>query len=76
MRVSASMPSVTVTAEASTWGCTAIARVGLSSSQSGGKVEPAPVPCSGIERQALAHCTRAFCSKLRSLRTRASTALT
>ena len=76
MRVSASMPSVTVTAEASTRGCTAIARVGLSSSQSGGKVEPAPVPCSGIERQALAHCARAFCSKLRSLRTRASTAVT
>ena len=76
MRVSASMPSVTVTAEASTLGCIAIARFGLSSSQSGGKVEPAPVPCSGMERQALAHCVRAFCSKLRSLRTRASTAVT
>ena len=65
MRVSASMPSVSVTAEASTRGCAAIARVGRSSSHSAGIVEPAPVPCSGIERQALAHCTRAFCSKRR-----------
>ena len=47
MRVSASMPSVTVTAEASTRGCAAMARVGRNSSQSGGSVEAAPVPCSG-----------------------------
>ena len=73
MRVSASMPSVSVTAEASTRGCAAIARVGRSSSHSAGIVEPALVPCSGIERQALAHCTRAFCSKVGSLRMRACT---
>jgi hypothetical protein len=36
MRVSASRPSVSVTAEASTRGCAAMARVGRSSSQSGG----------------------------------------
>ena len=76
MRVSASMPSVSVTAEASTRGCTAIARVGLQLQPERRQVEPAPVPCSGIERQALAHCARAFCSKVRSLRIRASTALT
>ena len=46
MRVSASMPSASVTAEASTRGCDAIARVGRNSSQSGGKVEAAPVPCN------------------------------
>jgi len=63
MRVSASMPSVTVTPAASTRGCAAMARVGRSSSQSGGEDEAAPVPCSGIERQALAHCARAFCSR-------------
>ena len=56
MRVSASMPSVSVTAEASTRGCAAIARVGRNSSQSAGSEEAAPAPCSGIERQALAHC--------------------
>ncbi len=72
-RVSASMPSVSVTADASTRGCAAIARVGRSSSQSGG-TEVAPVPCSGIERQALAHCARAFCSNAVSLRIRACTA--
>ena len=76
MRVSASMPSASVTAEASTRGCAAIARVGRNSSQSGGNVEPAPVPCSGNERQALAHCALALCSKVRSLRIRASAAAT
>ena len=72
-RVSASMPSVSVTAEASTRGCAAIARVGRTSSHSGGIVEPALAPCSGIERQALAHCTRAFCSRVGSLRRRVCT---
>ena len=71
MRVSASMPSVSVTAEASTRGCAAIARVGRSSSHSAGSDEVAPVPCSGIERQALAHWIRAFCSSAGSLRIRA-----
>jgi len=74
MRVSASMPSVSVTADASTRGCAAIARIGRSSSQSGGIVPVAPVPCSGIERQALAHCSFALCSKAGSLRIRACTA--
>ena len=68
MRVSASMPSVSVTADASTRGWAAIARVGRSSSHSAGNVELAPVPCSGIERQALAHCVRALFSKAGSLR--------
>ena len=67
------MPSVSVTAEASTRGCAAIARVGRNSSQSGGSDDAAPVPCSGIERQALAHCARAFCSNAGSLRIRACT---
>jgi len=74
IRVSASMPTVSVTADASTCGCAAIARVGRSSSQSAGSVEAAPAPCSWIERQALAHCTRAFCSNARSLRIRAPNA--
>ena len=74
MRVSASMPSVSVTAEASTRGCAAIARVGFSSSQSDGSDEAAPVPCSGIERQILVHCARAFCSQAGSLRIRACAA--
>jgi hypothetical protein len=56
MRVSASMPSVSVRFEASMRGCAAIARIGRNSSHSVGIVEPAVVPCSGIERQALAHC--------------------
>ena len=73
MRVSASMPSVSVRFEASMRGCAAIARIGRNSSHSVGIVEPAVVPCSGIERQALAHCTRAFCSKAGSLRMRACT---
>ena len=74
MRVSASTPSVSVTAEASTRGCAAIARVGRSSSQSAGSEEAAPVPCSGIERQALAHCARALRSSEGSLRIRSCTA--
>jgi len=64
MRVSAWMPSISVTALASTFGCAAIARVGLSSSHSSGNDEFVPVPCSGIERQALAHCARAFCTNV------------
>ena len=75
MRVSASMPSVSVSACASTRGWAAIARVGRNSSHSAGSDEPAPVPCSGIERQALAHCARALCSNAGSLRIRACTAL-
>ncbi len=71
MRVSASMPSVSVTAEASTLGWAAIARVGRSSSHSAGSDEVAPVPCSGIERQALAHWIRAFCSSAGSFFIRA-----
>ena len=51
-------------------------RIGLNSSQSGGSDEAGPVPCSGIERQALAHCIRAFCSKVGSLRIRGSAAAT
>ena len=74
MRVSASMPSVSVTADASTCGCAAIARVGRSSSHSGGSDEETPVPCSGTERQAFAHCIRAFCSSTGSLRIRACVA--
>ena len=73
MRVSASIPSVSVTAEASTRGCAAIARVGLNSSHSAGIEAVAPVPCSGIERQAFAHCARAFCSSAGSFRMRACT---
>ena len=75
MRVSASMPIVRVTAEPSTCGCAAMARVGLSSSQSAGSDAVGPVPCSGIERQALAHCTRAVRSSVGSLRMRSPTAL-
>ena len=74
MRVSASMPIVSVTADASTLGWAAIARVGRSSSQSVGGDPGAPPPCSGIKRQALAHCARAFCSKVVSLRILAPTA--
>ena len=51
-----------------------MARIGRISSHNGGTFGVAPVPCSGIERQALAHCFRAFCSKVGSLRIRASTA--
>ena len=75
MRVSASMPSVRISACASTRGWAAIARVGRSSSHSAGSDELAPVPCSGIERQALAHCTLALFSKAGSLRIRACTRL-
>src|SRR5262245_11663287 len=73
MRVSASRPIVSVIAEESTRGCAAIARVGFSSSHSGGRPEPL-VPCRGIERQALAHCARAFCSKVGSFFIRACAA--
>ena len=72
-RVSASMPSVSVTADASTRGWAAIARVGRNSSHSARSVELGPVPCSGIERQALAHCARALFSNAGSLRIRACT---
>jgi hypothetical protein len=75
MRVSASMPSASVTAEASTRGCAAIARVGRSSSQSAGSDAAVPVPCSGIERQALAHCARAPRSSDGSLRIRSCSAV-
>ena len=67
MRVSASMPSVSVTAEASTRGCAAMARVGRSSSHSAGNEEAAPPPCIGIERHALAHCILALRSNAGSL---------
>src|SRR4029077_6278249 len=55
-RVSASMPSQSVTARAATRGCAAIARTGFISSHSGGSAAEDPAPCSGIERQALIHC--------------------
>ena len=74
-RVSASMPTVTTTAVALMVGCAATARIGLSSSQSGGSDAVVPVPCSGIERQALAHCSRAVRSSVLSLRMRSLTAL-
>ena len=73
MRVSASMPSVSVTVR------------GIDARLRGDRprrpqFQPqrrhrraGVVPCSGIERQALAHCTRAFCSKAGSLRMRACT---
>jgi len=64
MRVSAWMPSISVTALASIFGCAAMARVGFSSSHSSGNDEFVPVPCSGIERHALAHCARAFCTSV------------
>ncbi len=60
IRVSASIPIVRINDEASTFGCAAIARVGRSSSHIGGIDAVPPVPCSGIERQALAHCARAL----------------
>jgi len=53
MRVSASMPSVMLIAVALMLGCTATARVGRNSSQSGGADELPAV--SGIERQAWLH---------------------
>src|SRR6266702_6546320 len=74
-RVSASRPSSSVTFCASTRGCAAIARTGFISSQSGGSAVEEPVPCSGIERQALAHCTFAFSRRLGSLRIRSETTL-
>src|SRR5580704_15576499 len=57
MRVSASIPIVTVTLLASTFGWAAMAFVGFTSSHSAGIVAVDPAPSSGIERQALAHCT-------------------
>src|SRR5215471_9394055 len=74
IRVSALIPTVSVTAEASTRGCAAIACVGLISSHSGGIAAVVPVSCKGIERQALAHCRRALCSSVGSLRIFALTA--
>ena len=54
-------------------GWAAIARVGFSSSHSAGIAAVGPAPCSGIERQAFAHCARAFCSSAGSFFIRACT---
>src|SRR4051812_3251064 len=74
-RVSSSRPSSSVTFCASTRGCAAMARVGFISSQSGGSAAEDPEPCSGIERQALAHCSFAFSRSDGSLRMRSETML-
>jgi hypothetical protein len=74
-RVSSSRPSRSVTACASTRGCAAMARTGFISSQSGGSAAEVPVPCSGMERQALAHCSFAFSRSEGSLRMRSATML-
>jgi len=55
-------------------GCAAMARVGLSSSQTVGD-DASPTLCSGTERQALAHCKRAVRSRMGSLRTRSANTL-
>ncbi|MGY3220980.1 hypothetical protein ACVIM5_001587 [Bradyrhizobium sp. USDA 4512] len=73
IRVSASIPIVRISEDTSTFGCAAIARVGRSSSHIGGIEVVPPVPCSGIERQALAHCVRALFWNTGSLCNRAST---
>ncbi len=52
-----------------------MARVGFISSQSGGSAAEEPEPCSGIERQALAHCSFAFSRSDGSLRMRSETML-
>ena len=68
MRVSASTPTTSVTASASTRGCAAIARVGRNSSQRFGS--PAPVALIASERQSFAHSRRATRSRNGSLRSR------
>src|SRR6516164_9241648 len=75
MRVSASIPMVSVSAEASTRGCAAMARVGFTSSQNMGDDEVASGSSSGTERQAMAHCARAVRSRIGSLRMRSATML-
>src|SRR5882757_5049051 len=74
IRVSASMPMTSVIAVESMRGCAAMARVGLSSSQTVGD-DASPTLCSGTERQALAHCKRAVRSRMGSLRTRSANTL-